>query len=221
MAFDNLGLLFKRWRHILRRDGLIHSIKQSFLFLIGFQYVNVYIYENTLNNIPEFEPRLQDVTLKMISAPGEIDELIAKGFDFSFYSDMDLLKNRISKGAILFCILYGPDIAHISRVALDGRNNEDPVLSASIKDWQNEASIGPCTTKPRYYNMNLYSYTLSQICEFLRQQNKQLARITTSKNNIPSRKGIIKAGFKIRGEMRYLKLLHLKFWKEKPIREIY
>ncbi|MBT9138945.1 MAG: hypothetical protein DDT31_01525 [Syntrophomonadaceae bacterium] len=219
MAFDNLSLLFRRGRHVLRRDGVIHFIKRSFLILIGFQYENVYIYENTLSE-SQVEPRIQGVTLKIISTSGEIDELMADGFDFSCYSDIEVLKKKVSRGAIPFCILYGRDIAHISWVALDGRNNADPVLSASIKDWQNEASIGPCTTKPRYYGMNLYSYTLSQICKFLRQQNKQVAKITTSKDNIPSRKGITKAGFKIRGEMRYLRLFHLKFRKERPIRRI-
>jgi len=96
----------------------------------------------------------------------------------------------------------------------------DPVLSVSIKDWQSEASIGPCITSPQYYGLSLYPYTLCSICEFLGGKNKKEAKIVTTRDNTSSIRGITKAGFKIHREAHYLKLLWWNFSKERTTNDI-
>ena len=228
MVSDRMGVLFRRSGEILQKEGLLPFIKRAFLFSVRsfggffFRYGNYYIYEKTLNETTEFEftPKTQNPTLKILYTPMEVDELTAEGFDFSSYSNIENLKEGLSKGAILFGVFIDRDIAHASWATMTKKSNMDPILSLSIKDWQKKASIGPSITNPKYRGLGLYPYTLCKICEYLKGKNKQSVNITTSKHNIPSTKGISKAGFGISGEARYLKLLFWKFWKEKPTKEV-
>ena len=223
MFSDRMGVLFRRSKEILQRDGLISFIKRVFLFSVrSFSYGNYYIYEKKLNetNDFEFKSKIQNVTLKIISTTDQIGEVSNEGFDFSFYSNIGNFKERFNKEAILFCVFIGRDIAHASWVAMKKKSNMDPILLLSIKDWQKKASIGPSITNPKYRGLGFYPYTLCKICEYLKGENKQSVNITTSKHNTPSMKGISKAGFGISGEARYLKLLFLEFLNEKPTKGV-
>jgi len=220
MAFDGLNLLFKRGKHILQRDGLVHFIKQGFLFLIGFQYENVYIYENTLDG-PEFAPRVQNVTVKIISMPRQLDDLAAEGFDFSYYP-YTLLKEKVSRGAIAFCASVDKDFAHITYVAIkpEAKREADP-LPFAVNFERGEACSGFSETDPRYRRMGIYAHVYSCIFRFLREQGRSLDRFTIRKSNLASHSALTKLGSRIVAEARYLRLFHLTFWKEKPIKEIH
>jgi hypothetical protein len=145
---------------------------------------------------------------------------VDEGFIIDGDLDMAEFKWRVNKGMILFCVFVGKNLAHKSFVAMTRNANVDPVLRRYIMNWHREASIGPCTTCAEYYGLNLHPYTLSQICRYLHGASRQNVKITTSKQNVSSIRGIEKAEFKICGEARYLKLFHLEFLKNKPAKEI-
>lgn len=220
MTLGNVGILFRISKDVMQREGIASFIKQAFLFSKRslFSYGTYYIYEKTLNETNKFEftPKIQNFTLKIIYASSDVDELITEGFNFNSHI---IIKERLNTGAIAFCIFVERELAHISWVAIHNKGNVDPILSASGMDWQNVASIGPCVTNLKYRGLGFYPYVLYKICKFLKGKNKMSAKITTSKCNTSSTKGINKAGFKICGEVRYLKLLRWKFLKEKQIKE--
>jgi len=224
MAFVSVDLLYQRGKYILQHEGWLSFLKQGFSFVrnLFFSYGDYYIYERELSGLSEteFASKIPDATLKIVSTTQELEGLMVEGFDINRYFDAEELKLRINKGMILFCVFIGKNLAHRSFVAMNSKANVDPVLSRPVINWQNEASIGPCTTYIKYRGLNLYPYTLSQICRYLQRENKQNVKITTSKYNSSSIRGIEQAKFRICREARYLRLFHLKFWKEKPIKEI-
>lgn len=221
MASNKVGKLFKQARYILQEEGLVPFVKRVFSFLrrFFFSYETYYIYKKILNETggTEFTPRLQDNTLKIISTPSELDGLIVEGFDLSSYTNIENIEERLNKGAVLFCVFTERKLAHTSWVGMDNKVRIDMLPLAM--DYQNEAYIGDCVTRPQYRGLELYPYTLYKIAEFLKGKGKKGAKITAAKDNAPSHKAITKARFEIYGEGRYLKLLLWKLWKEKPVRE--
>ncbi len=223
MFSDRVDVLFRRAKEILQREGFLSFIRQAFLFLVKFffSYGNYYLYEKTLNDADEveFTPKIQNCNLRIISTPEQIDELIAEGFDFSSYSSIENLKNGLSKGAILFCVFIGRELAHTSWCAMSNATAIYDLLFQRM-NYQDAGYIGPCNTNYVYRGLRLYPYVLSQICKFLKKKGKSKTLIGASKSNLPSIRGIIKAGFVISGEVRYLKLLFWEFWKEKSIKGV-
>lgn len=221
---NNMSILFNKSKKILQGEGLPLFIKRAFLFLkykISSSYIKYYIYEKTLNktNNFEFAPKTTNITLKIISTSSEVDKIIAEGFNFSPYLNIKNIKEGLSKGAILFCVFIRGELAHTSWCALSNTTAiYDPLLQRI--NCQDAGYIGPCKTNCSFRGLGLYPYILSQICIFLKKKGKAKALINTSKSNLPSRRGIIKAGFVISGEVRYLKLLFWQFWGEKTTREV-
>jgi GNAT superfamily N-acetyltransferase len=224
MVSDRKGILFRRSEEILQRDGLLPFIKRAFLFSLkslvrSFRYGNYYIYEKTLNEMNEFKftPKIQNVILKIICIPTEVDDLIAEGFDINSYLPTDELKTRINKRAILFCVFVGKELAHTSWVALDNKANMDPVPFEI--DWQNEACLGPSYTNPKYRGLGVYTFVMSKIYKFLKEKGWLKAKFTVNKKYIAPQKAHAKLGTKIVGEARHLKLLLWEFWRVKPLKE--
>lgn len=222
MALDRVILLVRRGRDILRDEGAVPFIKRAFLFLISplFRRETYYIYGKDLNERREIDSalKIQKVTLKIISVPQQVDELAAEGFDFSPQLSINNLKERLNKGAMLFCVFVGKDLAHTSWVAVQDKANIDPI--ASKMHYQEQAYIGASATKPAYRGLGLYPYTLCQICKVLEEAGKQRVVISTTGDNRPSIKGITKAGFELYKRGCYSKLLLWKSWKEQPIKEV-
>ena len=227
MVSDRMGVLFRRSEEILQREGLLPFIKRAFLFSVRylvrffFSYGNYYIYEKTLNEMTEFEftPKTQNPTLKILYTPMEVDELIAEGFDFSSYSNIENLKEGLSKGAMLFGVFIGRELAHTSWVAMNNATAiYDPLFQKM--NYRDAGYIGPCNTNQVYRGIGLYPYALTQICKLLKEKGKSKALINTAKSNSSSIRGIIKAGFEISGEARYLKLLFWEFWKERQTKGV-
>lgn len=203
---------------------MIAFIKRAFLFLVrpvfDYQTCYIYIYEKRLNEIDEakFIPKIQNYTLKIISTPTELEQLIADGFDFSSYLDADELKQRISKKAILFCVFIGKDLAHRSWVALSEEAKRDvDALPYSI-DFETEALLGGGRTMPKYQGLGLHTYVSAKRFQFV-NSNGLKAKIGVHKNNIPANKTSAKLGAKIYAEMRYLRFLAWESCREKLVRE--
>jgi len=91
----------------------------------------------------------------------------------------------------------------------------DPVFQRI--NYGDAGYIELCYTDPSYRGKGIFPYVLFEICNFLKQQGKLRALISSKITNLQSRRGIIKAGFSVIAEMSYLKLLFLKFYKVKNI----
>ena len=75
--------------------------------------------------------------------------------------------------------------------------------------------IGPCWTDSQYRGQSLYPYALCEITQRLKKTGREFY-IFTEDNNIPSQKGILKAGFRQVGLLKTTKTGVYKFYQSKP-----
>jgi len=197
----------------MQKEGLVSLIKQVFSNLIT--NLDVYIFKKDLDLVNEYKPKIKDFTLEIISFDDQLFDLIEDGFKIVLDLNIDELVHRIIRGEVLFCVFVGKNIAHRSWVAMNESGETDMPLKMN---WEKEAYIQQCVTNPKYRGMGLYPYTLSKIFEFLREKGKSVAKIIVTKNNIPSIRGVMKAGFKVCSQARYIRLFFLvEFLREKDI----
>lgn len=202
---------------ILNKEGLFQLVKKAFIFLSNnlFSYRTYNLYEKSLSekNEKEFTPKVPGFTLRIIRTPSEVDKLSADGFDFGFYQNIYSIKALLNKGTILFCIFINKNWAHSSWIGIDNNAIVDPFFRRTPR--HNSGCIGPCATNSAYYGLGLYPYALSQICKFLKKNDKHKAVISTAKKNLASNRGIIKAGFSVCSEGYHLQIGSRWFYREK------
>lgn len=231
---NRASILLGRAKNIWQEEGVVSLIKRAFLFLIGYQ--SCYVYEKDLNepSNADFTPRIQDFTLKLISAPQQIGELVAEGFDFSsapnivnFNPERKVneisvenfnVKARLDQGGgVLFCGFVDKALVHTNWIAMSKKANMDPYL---IKvDWRNEATMGPSNTNPEYRGLGIKTHVRSQMYQFLKEKARAKGRGTFDKRNIAQHKSEAKLGSKIVGEGRRFKILFWRFCTVKPIKK--
>jgi GNAT superfamily N-acetyltransferase len=164
----------------------------------------------------KFIPKIENYSLKIITTLREIDELIKGGFDFSLYPEIEDEKQRLSRGAILFCVFVEKDFAHRSWIAMSEENQRDIDPVPYAVDYQGEeVSVGYARTSPKYRGVGIYTYVYYQIYQFLKRKGISKVRFSINKDNIAPQKAQAKLGSEIIAEWRSLKLLWWKFWKEK------
>ena len=228
-------ILLERGKDILRENGLFYLIQRAFLFFIGYQ--TYYVFEKDLNELStaDFTPKIQDFTLKIITASRQIDELVAHGFDFSsapnivnFNPKRKLkevsienfnFRQKLGEEGILFCGFVNKVLAHTNWAAMSNKTNMDPYLVNKI-DWRNEVIVGPSNTNPGYRGLGIKTYVRSQMYQFLKEKGRSKARGTTGKNNIAMHKSEARLGSRIVAEGRQFRILWWKFSIAKPTKGV-
>lgn len=227
------SILLRRARDILREQGLLHLIKRASLFFArsSTNYQSFYVYENNLNELSgaDFTPKVQNFTLKMITAPQQIDELIAEGFDFSFAPNIVNfnpkrklreasienfnIRGKLSEEGILVCGFADKTLAYTNWIAM-GKKGSLGHFHLKM-DWQNEACAAPPNVNPEYRGLGINTCADSRIYQFIKEKGRAKVRGTTGKKNIARLKSVAKLGTKIVGEGRLFQILwwHHLSWK--------
>jgi len=157
----------------------------------------VYIKDD--ENIPHISPKTQ-TKIKKVSSPREFEKY-AK------------IEERLTKNRIKFRYF----LKHKSRMYLTLHKNKitgyyfmckisdfKPYPYNKLSLFQGEKShyIFFCHTFSEYRGKNIYPYVLTQICKDV-EKNSGVAFISTDVDNIPSQKGIEKAGFRRLCTLKY------------------
>ena len=205
---------------MLQKDGLLaFSVKGvRFLRRCVFIHERYYMYELPLNEPMKFEstPKIQDSAFEIITTSQRLNELVAQGFDFGIHSIG--AKKKLDKGAIMFCIFIGQELACIHWAAVTREAMNILIkISYEVDFLNNEAYLGWSETNPKYRRLLLSRYNFSEERKFLAKMGKTRGRTLVEKSNLASLKGLPKAGGGIYGEGLYLKILWWKSWKEKSI----
>ena len=213
-----LSTLFRRAKHVFRTEGLIPLLWQGFTFLAGyfFRYRTYYLYEYTLGqgDEAEFTPKIQDFTLEVVSTNQQADELAARGLDFRLQDSH--ASRRLDQGAIAFCIFVGRELVHIGWVALTQEAKESLNEPRYKVDFASgEVCVGGVWTNPKYRGRGLMTYGYFKRSQFLKQRGKVLGRASVIKGSIAAQRVHAKFNSRVYAEVRYLKILCWKFWKEK------
>ena len=129
--------VLKRGIYVLQKEGAWSFLSQVFSFLGGFFYSrgSYYIYEKTLtkNERYQFNTKLQNTTIKIISASEEFEQLGSNGYDIK----MMLFKDKLKKGAVAFCAFVNKELAHVTWAAFNEKAKKEigelPLLRQHFK----------------------------------------------------------------------------------------
>lgn len=206
-------------KYILTREGLLPFIEAAFLFPLRLlaNYENLYIYELPLTEqrAEGLAPAANNFKFETISTGQQLRELTARGFDIGIH--FVSAEERLNKGAVMFCVFVGKELAHIRWVAATAEAKDSIVEIPCRVDFSNgEVYLGWSETVPRYRRKGLLVYTYFEIAKYLRKDGRTKVRAIVEKSNTASRNAHAKLGGRICVEGRYLRLLWWKFWREKP-----
>ena len=177
------------------------------------------MYELTLNEPMKFEstPKIKDFVFEIVTTGQRLKDLAAQGCDFGI--NIIGAEEKLNKGAIMFCIFMGKELACVHWAAANQEAINTLINKTCYKtDFSNnEAYLGWSETNPKYRRAGLSMYVILEKVRLLTTMGKTTGKCLVARNNVASRKAIIKCGGRIYGEGRYLKILSWKSWKEKPV----
>jgi hypothetical protein len=211
---------YKRGIYILRKEGSFAFFLNAVRFLrrCVFIYDTYYTCELPLNGPIQFEPapKIQDFVFEIVPTNNRLDELAAQGFDFGIHGIR--AQDKLDKGALVFCIFIGKELACIHWAATT-QEAMDMIFRIPYKvDFLNgEVYIGWSETSPKYKRLGFSQYLIAEKLKLFATMGKTTGKWTVVKSNRASQRLTIKIGGRIYGEGSYLKILWWKSWKEKPI----
>lgn len=212
---------YQAGKYILQKEGLLPLVTEG-IRLLGrrvFVHERYYMYEVPLNEPMKFEaaPKIQGFVFEIIPTNQRLDELVAQGFDFGIQGIR--AREKLDKGALMFCIFIGKELACIHWAAVN-QEAANSLVNGIVyrKGFSNsEAYLGWSVTNPRYRRMGLSLYLSSEKQRLLTTMGKTTGKWIAEKSNLAMRKLTIKVGGKVYAEVRYLRILWWKSWKEKSV----
>jgi hypothetical protein len=207
--------ILKRGIYVLQKEGVWTFLSQVFSFLGGFFYSrgSYYIYEKPLTKDEryQFNTKLQNVAIKIISTMEEFEQLKSNGYDFKAM----LFKDKLKKGAIAFSAFVNKELVHVTWLAFNKRAKEEiDGLPFEVAFQSKEACSGASFTEPKFRGKGLLSCIYAVIFPYLAQKDIVKDKFTIEVNNISSQKAHAKFNPTIIGKGYYLKILWWEFWRE-------
>ena len=211
---------YQAGKYILQKEGLLPFVMEGIRFLrrCVFVHERYYMYEMPLNEPMKFEasPKIQDFFFEIVPTNQRLDELVAQGFDFGIHGIR--AREKLDKGALMFCIFIGKKLASIHWAATTQEAMNVQIKIPYKVDFSNrEAYLGWVETNPQYRRLGLSMYVILEKLKLLKTMGKTTGKGIVEKGNLASRKLTIKAGGKVYAEGCYLRILWWKSWKEKPV----
>ena len=221
VAFVPLDALYQRATYVLRHEGWRAFIRQGFSYVLGrfFSCGDYYIYEKELNpddqSVP-IKPGI-DCIMKVVSTPGELDDLKAHGYSFKAM----VFKPKLEKGAIAFCLFVGRELASVTWVAPNKEAKvEIDYVPFAVDFERGEVCSGASVTDPSYRGKGLLGHTYSYIFRYLARSGLRKDKFSIAADNVASHKAHARLNPRVTGKGRYLKILRWESWKEQPTGEI-
>lgn len=194
-------------RSMMREEGSLVLFKHFLLFLKrSLPEFCFPIYESTLDP-PDIKCEVDNLTLRVITCPEEIDNLCGEGFCPTRLLNY---KKVLSEGAILFCAFVGKELAHaIGVFTVRGGFKSHPFTFAM--DDGHTVGMFAGFTAPKYRRNGIHVYTDCKMLQYLRDRNEGILRVWSviPKDNLPIRYGLLKAGYYLWGKGYILKLRSL------------
>jgi hypothetical protein len=210
---------YKRGRYILQKEGLFaFSVKGvRFLRRCVFIHERYDMYELTLNEPMKFEPtsKIQNPVFEIILTSQGFKELVAKGFELGIHGFG--ARETLGNGAIMSCVFVGKELACVHWAAANRESINTLVnkIVYRIGFLDNEAYLGWVETNPQYRRLGLSMYVILEKLKLLKTMGKTTGKCIAEKGNLASQKLTIKAGGRLYGKGRYLKILWWSSWEER------
>ena len=199
---NRIRTLFRQGKQILHEEGFLSLFKR-----LLFTYETVYIYENNLHG-HSIACKLNNQTLRIIDCLEDFNKLLADGFNFSSCEmSIQQCRERLSRGAILFCAFVGKELAHGSWVGIDRGTLGD--FYTFPMDYGHTACIGGTMTAPKFRRKGINVYVHSEMFRYIREKGLSKVVFEVHKDNIAAQSSQAKLGSYIWGTGHHLRLLLL------------
>jgi len=218
-----LSTLLEKAKTIYKTDGLMSLLRRGLSWCL-FNYQIFYLSENIPDNYKnlyrnDLTPKIDNLNFKIISTNQEADELEANGLEFR--SRVPNARKRLEKGAIVACTFAGTEFAAIRWYAMSDKAMKAIImLPIKVNFDKNEVIVADAMTIPEYRGKGLTTYTHFKTLEFLSNRGMGIVRAAIQRNNLTAMKGNKYTGARVYAEGRYLRILFLKFWREKPLARV-
>jgi hypothetical protein len=201
----------------LKRYGTIYMLKESIRFLACniFKIRRLLIYENSLNNIPlpdSLKPNIENLELYFITSIKELEDLISKGYDFSFYTNIDYDKEMLTQNIVLLAVFLRKDMAFKSWVAID---NQKPKPIAKFLNYisnKNPAIQEASATNPKYRRKGIFKFAHASACFYAKQFGKEYIQSSVAVNNRITRKTLESLGDRIVYSGYFFQVMYLWYF---------
>lgn len=201
-------------KSILHQEGGLALFKVLLCFLrnLFLEYSSHNIYESTLD-VPIIPCEVDNLTIRVITRPKEVDLLSGEGFSSSRLSTY---KDAVSKGAILCCAFVGDELAHVCSVLI-GRAINEIYPHSFARQYGHTVGLGSFTA-PKYRRKGIHVHVRSKALRYLREKGLARAWDVQEKDNIAAQNAVDKLGYYFWGEgchLRLLALFHLEWTRPK------
>ena len=192
--FVHIGIRFFQGRSLRE---LFETIRRS-LFRLDTLYIYTYSLDGTIDKYPiDGCYNIKKASLQELKELSFTPEPISWEFCCHEFDGVDHC----------FIAHKNGDICHVSWIYFKGDQNR------IIDLGEKEAEIKYCLTLPPYRGKGIYPKVLTEICDYLKYKGLDRVFIAVDKNNVPSIKGIRKAGFKPITKIKLLKIMGIQLNK--------
>jgi hypothetical protein len=215
-----LSEILKRAKYILAVEGWKPLLLRGFDYLRRriFTYGNYYICEYSMKerNEDDFLPKIRDFDFKIVSSNEEANR-IAKSLGYDFRHFLVNARHSLDKGAVAFCIFVDGEIANTGWVGMseEAKNAFDRV-PYFVDFAHGEACTGGTETIPRYRSKGLMAYSYFKRFQYMRDKGITISRNCVAMDNVASQKAHARFNPRITAQAKYLRLLGINFYQEKP-----
>jgi len=215
--------LINRAKDIYREEGVPTLVKRIFVFVLSplvDEYNDFYIYGRPLkeSNESDYLPDIQNVTYRVLETVEQLDELVSTGSDLSLL-DINLARYRLAKGAIAFLSFVDSELAYSSWAAFTKEAKKTVNRYPYRVDFaNNEITGGELWTNPKYRRQGLAYYSSYMREQFLISRGATRNRFIVLASNEAAQMGAAKGGAELLAKAKYIRILGVEFWKERPIK---
>ena len=196
--------LLGRAKQILHEEGRLALFKAILRSLKGwlFVYYSYDAYETSLDDVPIIPCKVDDLTLRVVTRPEEVDQLSYEGF---YPSRRSIDKQIVTHGGRLYCAFVGKELAHITEV-VTGKSHKLHYFGFA---WQYGNTVWLAHFTPeKYRRKGIFNYVHSTVLQHLREKGSRVW-VAPDRANIPYLTSIAKLGYYFWGEAYHIGLLSL------------
>jgi hypothetical protein len=143
-----------------------------------------------------YQTRPRDMPQPQPSETLRLEALDLRQLDVLSEKYPDAIRHRDRARKLGYCTAWGlyvdGELAHISWLVNAADDERNPIRNVKLRPG--EVEIGPCSTFPAYRGRSLYAFVIQTLCKVAADRGVERVFMITSSRNIPSQRGIEKAG---------------------------
>jgi hypothetical protein len=203
---------------VLNKEGPVCLFRKSIVFLrtqiCSHEIFYLMVHEITALDVNQYLPRIPDYEIRFLSAPKDAFDMLTYGYDIYSRPFFNTLE-RLTAGAVAFCVLIDKDVAHVGWIALseEAKKTIDP--NPFVVDFRHrEACTGGTMTLPKYEGLGLMTFGYFKRIEYLYNNGFRFFRSSVGIKNTASLKVHAKFNAHIYAVLHHYTVIGMSFWRK-------